>query len=182
QERKLRLIGYGKASENILYSNDKKVTLFAEDKLDLRSFHLYKIPVPREFLKTKSNKRIAISMAYNPATKLSRKDYLAYNLWFEVFRRIDEDMLLKFKQRKEKGVDDEEDLSNLPDANKTNMFPGYTEISKSTVQQRVWEKGKRGGSDLDWDDSEQPFIYILVTGKERFKFPEQEMPKDYSLV
>src|SRR5690625_5626808 len=60
-------------------------------------------------------KRIAISMAYNPATKLSRKDYLAYNLWFEVFRRIDEDMLLKFKQRKEKGVDDEEDLSNLPD-------------------------------------------------------------------
>lgn len=182
QERKLRLIGYGKASEEILYSGDKKVTLFAEDKLDLRSFHLYKIPVPREFLKTKSNKRIVISMAYNPATKLSRKDYLAYNLWFEVFRRIDEEMLLKFKQRKEKGMDDEEDLSNLPNNNKANFSPGYTGISRSTVQQRIWEKGKRGGSDLDWDDNEQPFIYILVTGKERFKFPEQELPKDYSLV
>ena len=32
-----------------------------------------------------------------------------------------------------------------------------------------------------WDESE-PYIYILVTGKEKFKYAEQEMPQDYALV
>ena len=58
QERRLRLIGFGKVDDSLLYSSDRNVTLFAEDKLELRSFHLYKIPVPKEFLKVKADKTI----------------------------------------------------------------------------------------------------------------------------
>lgn len=181
QERRLRLIGYGKVDDNILYSNEKQVTLFAEEKLDLRSFHIYKIPVPKEFLTVRAEKRIAISLAYNPMTRLSRKDYLACNLWFEVFRKIDEETLLQYKAKKESGVDVEEDLENLPDKNKAKFLPGYKEIAKSTLQQRIWEKSARGGSDLLWDEND-PYIYVLVTGKERFKFAEQELPQPYALV
>lgn len=54
QERRLRLIGFGRADDSLLYSDDTQVTLFAEDKLELRSFHIYKIPVPKEFLKVKA--------------------------------------------------------------------------------------------------------------------------------
>lgn len=32
-----------------------------------------------------------------------------------------------------------------------------------------------------WDDNE-PYIYILVTGKEKFKYVEQEVPQEYALV
>ena len=49
------------------------------------------------------------------------------------------------------------------------------------MQQRIWRKGPRGGSDLLWDENE-PYIYILVTGKERFKYAEQEAPQDYALA
>lgn len=181
QERRLRLIGFGKADDSILYSHERQVTLFAEDELDLRLFHLYKIPVPKEFLSVRTEKKIAISLAYNPITRLSRKDYLACNLWFEVFRKIDEETLLQYKAKKESGEDTEDDLENLPDENKTAFYPGYKEISKSTLQQRVWAKGTRGGSDLLWNEHE-PYVYVLVTGKERFKYAEQELPQPYALV
>ena len=149
--------------------------------MDLRSFHLYKIPVPKEFLKVKADKSISISLSYNPITRMSRKDYLTNNLWFEVFRKIDENTLLKYKAKKASNQDEDEDLSNLPNSNKADFLPGYTEIMKSTLQQRIWKKKERGGKDLLWNENE-PYIYVLVTGKERFKYAEQEVPQDYALA
>lgn len=181
QERKLRLYGFGVTDDSLLYSDFNKVTLFAEDRLSLRSFHLYKIPVPTEFLQIKANKTIAISLAYNPITRLSRKDYLTDNLWFEVFRKIDEETLLQYKAKKEEGTDTDEDLDRFPDENKAAFYPGYTEINKGTLQQRLWRKTAKGGHDLLWDESE-PYIYVLVTGKEKFKYAEQEIPQNYALV
>ena len=181
QERRLRLIGFGKADDSILYSHEKQVTLFAEDEINLRLFHLYKIPVPKEFLSVRAEKRIAISLAYNPITRLSRKDYLACNLWFEVFRKIDEETLLQYRAKKESGEDTEDDLETLPDENKAAFYPGYKEISKSTLQQRIWTKSATGGRDLLWNENE-PYVYILVTGKERFKYAEQELPQPYALA
>ncbi len=182
QERKLRLYGFGRADDSLLYSDYNRVTLFTEDKLSLRSFHLYKIPVPKEFLQIKANKVISISLAYNPITRLSRKDYLTNNLWFEVFRRIDEEALVLYKAKKESGEDEEDDLDKLPDGNKVKDFkPGYTEINKGTLQQRIWQKSAGGGADLLWDENE-PYIYVLVTGKEKFKYAEQEIPQDYALA
>lgn len=181
QERKMRLYGFGKSDDSLLYSDFNRVTLFSEDKLPLRSFHLYKIPVPKEFLQIRANKTIAISLAYNPETKLSRKDYLANNLWFEVFRKIDDSTLLLYKAKKEEGTDSEDDLERFPNKYKTQFSPGYREINKGTLQQRIWQKGSRGGSDLLWDDND-PFIYVLVTGKEKFKYADQEVPQDYALA
>jgi len=179
QERRLRLFGYGKPNGAWLYSGRDHVTLFSEDALNLRTFHLYKIPVPIEFLRLDCNKQINISMAYNPVTRLSRKDYLANNLWFEVYRRIDEATLAKYKAKKEAGQDD--DSEPLPDKFKADFSPGRTEVDSSTLQQRVWTKAKTGGKDLIWNEDD-PYIYVLVTGKERFKYAEQEQPQPYALV
>ncbi|HCT64211.1 MAG TPA: peptidase [Lachnospiraceae bacterium] len=183
QERRLRMMGFGRVDDSLLYSNNNCVTLFAEDKLELRSFHLYKIPVPKEFLNVKADKTIAISLAYNPITRMSRKDYLTNNLWFEVFRKIDEDTLLQYKAKKYAGADSDDDLSNLPDKNKADFSPGYTELVKGTLQQRIWQKGSRGGTDLLPDEKDgAAYIYVLVTGKERFKYAEQELPQEYALA
>lgn len=181
QERKLRLYGFGRADDSLLYSDYNRVTLFTEDKLFLRSFHLYKIPVPKEFLQVKANKTISISLAYNPMTRLGRKDYLTNNLWFEIFRKIDEDTLVQYKAKKDAGKDEDDDLDKFPDEYKAKFLPGYTEINKGTLQQRIWQKKARGGSDLLWDENE-PYIYVMVTGKEKFKYAEQEIPQDYALA
>lgn len=182
RERLMRLNGYGKISEQSFISTDNTVTLFAEDKLPLRSFHLYKIPVPENFLKVRAEKSITISMAYNPVTRMSRKEYLANNLWIEIFRRIDEETLIKYKAKRETSTDTEEDFKKLPDAYKIKDFsPGYDALQKSTLQQRRWHKSALGGSDLSWPGNDEPYIYILISGKERFKYAQQEQPQPYAL-
>lgn len=113
---------------------------------------------------------------------MSRKEYLANNLWIEVFRRIDEETLIKYKAKKETGTDTEEDFKNLPEKYKIKDFlPGYDAVQKSTLQQRCWRKSARGGSDLLWEDNDEPYIYILISGKERFKYAQQEQPQPYAL-
>ena len=182
QERLMRLNGYGKVSDQLLTSTDNAVTLFAEDKLPLRDFHLYKIPVPQQFLKVRAVKSITVSLAYNPVTRMGRKEYLANNLWIEIFRRIDEDTLIKYKAKREAGTDTEDDFKNLPDKHKIKDFvPGYDAVQKSTLQQRRWQKGSGGGADLLWHGNDEPYIYILVSGKERFKYAQQEQPQPYAL-
>lgn len=182
RERLMRLNGYGKISEQSFISTDNIVTLFAEDKLNLRDFHLYKIPVPKQFASIRASKSITVSMAYNPITKMSRKEYLANNLWIEIFRRIDEDTLIKYKAKREAGTDTEEDFKNLPDTYKIKGFsPGYDALQKSTLQQRRWHKSALGGSDLLWPDNDESYIYILISGKERFKYAQQEQPQPYAL-
>jgi len=183
QSWRLRISGYGKVDDTTLFSDRNHVTLFAEDALNLRQIHLYKIPVPKEFLNQQANKRIAIGFAYNPPTQLSRKAYIANSLWFEVFRRIDEAMLLDIKAKKENTEDDADDHTIKEYSKKygADFSPGYTEVRNSTIQQRIWEKGKRGGADLLWDNNE-PYIYILVTGKEKFKHPYMENVQPYALA
>jgi hypothetical protein len=182
QERFMRLNGYGIVTERLLASTDNCVTLFAEDALPLRDFHIYKIPFPKEFLKIKAEKSITVSLAYNPMTRSSRKEYLSNNLWMEIFRRIDESELLKYKAKREAGVDTEEDLHKMPNAYKIDDFiPGFDTLQKSTLQQRRWKKGIRGGSDLQMEDNTNPHIYVLISGKERFKYETQEIPQPYAL-
>lgn len=182
RERLMRLYGYGKISDKILVSTDNAVTLFAEDRLPLRDFHLYKIPVPQNFLNVQAAKSITISLAYNPITRMSRKEYLANNLWIEVFRKIDEDTLIKYKAKRETGSDTEDDFAKLPEEYKIKSFvPGYDTLQKSTLQQRCWQKGSSGGSELLVSGEDPSYIFILISGKERFKYALQEQPQPYAL-
>jgi len=181
QQQRLRLAGFGKVDDSVLYSGTQQVTMFAEDVLDLKTFHLYKIPVPQEFVEIRANKRISIGMAYNPPTRLSRKEYIANSMWFEVFRRIEQDTLLLYKAKMETGGDAEEVINKMPDTYRGPFSPGFQELQNSTLQQRVWEKKERGGSDLLWDINE-PYIYILVSGKAKFKHPDMQLPQHYALA
>ncbi len=185
-ENCLRLVGYGKIDEEVLFSDasdPKYVTLFAEDELSLRSLHLFKIPVPTEFLEVKGNKRISIGFAYNPPVRISRKEYIANSLFVEVFRRTDADKLLAFIQKKEEGAEEEaeEALEDFRKQYGADFSPGSSTIQNSTLQERVWEKGKRGGKDLLWEEND-PYIYVLVSGKERFTHDLKESPQSYALA
>jgi hypothetical protein len=183
QQWRLNLSGYGKVDDTTLFTDRNHVTLFAEDALYLRKIHLYKIPVPKEFLDLRTNKRIAIGFAYNPPTQLSRKVYIANSLWFEVFRRIDIDMLLSYKGKKENSEEEAADkiIENFSDKYGAPFKPGHTEVKNSTLQQRVWEKSSRGGSDLLWEDNE-PYIHILITGKAKFKHSYEQEAQPYALA
>jgi len=176
--------------DTTLFTDRNHVTLFTEESLDLRQIHLYKIPVPSEFLNLKTNKRISVGFAYNPPTRLSRKAYIANSLWFEVFRRTDLETLIKYKDKQEKA----EMLKDKTKEEKASIMkefrdlygikafsPGCTEVENSTLQQRVWEKSANGGSDLLWGNND-PYIYVLVTGKAKFTHPAEVEAQPYAIA
>jgi hypothetical protein len=181
QEWRLRLCGYGKVDDSILSTGSNHVTLIAEDALDLKRIHLYKIPVPEEFLGVKSKKRIAIGFAYNPPTRLSRQAYLANSLWFEVFKRVDEEFLRSFIAKKAEGKEEmaKEVAKVFRQKHDAGFKPGVSSLSASTLQQRIWETGKAGGRALDWDGK---YIYVLVSGKAQFNHPDEQIPQSYALA
>lgn len=129
--------------------------------------------VPQQFAKIRATKSITVSLAYDPVMKMSRKEYLANNLWIGIFRRIGEETLIRYKAKRENGTDTEEDFNKLPDAYKTKDFlPEYDVLQKSTLQQRCWRKSAQGGSELLWEGNDKPYIYILISGKEKFKYAQ----------
>jgi hypothetical protein len=191
---RLRLSGYGKVDDTTLFTDRNHVTLFAEEALDLRQIHLYKIPVPPEFLELKASKRISIGFAYNPPTRLSRKEYIANSLWFEVIRRLEADTLLGYfdalreynSQKRKNGANiDATKIDGYIDEfgkkHSADFKPGSTVIRNSTLQQRVWEKSADGGGDLLWEDND-PYIYVLVTGKAKFKHIAEQEAQPYALA
>ena len=182
QEYVLRLLGFGEPQDEICWSRKNRVTLFAEDKLPIKSFHIYSIRIPPEFLRRRGNKKIAISLAYDPPVRLSRKDYIATKMYFEVYRGLTSEQLEDFRRAKERGEDI--DLPSVPEGSRANFTPGWQVLQTSTVQLRTWEKSPRGGADLFKvpDDMDEPNLTILVAGKEHFPHPEGLDSQSYALV
>ncbi|HZG84864.1 S8 family peptidase [Paenibacillus sp.] len=178
----LRLIGYGRPSEEILWSRKNSVTLFAEERLPLNSFHIYTIRIPPEFLRGRFNKSISISLAYDPPVRLSRKDYTANKLWFEVYKGLTAGQIEQFRRTRQNGDPDE--LPVVPENCKTKFLPGYQTVQNSTVQLRRWVKGRQGGLDLLGvpEGEEEPTITIVVAGKEQYPHPEGLDNQSYALV
>ncbi|GHU53806.1 serine protease [Clostridia bacterium] len=183
QEWKMRLSGYGKVDDSTISSTFNNITLFAEDELTLRDLDLYKIPIPPEFLTVKANKRITISFAYNPPIRLSRQAYISNSLHFEVFKDTDEEELLKYKAKSAEHKDEEADeiMKKYTEKHSAQKFtPGSTTLNKSTLQQRMYENTAKGGKDLL--NEQNPYLYVLVTGKEKFAHPDEKSPQPYAIA
>ncbi|MFC5531013.1 S8 family peptidase [Cohnella yongneupensis] len=178
----LRTMGYGRPSLSHIWSQNNKVTLYAEEVLTLNSFHLYNIIVPPNFLNGRFEKSISISLAYDPPVRLSRKTYTSNRLWFEVYKGLSVAQLEQFRRTRQIG--DEDELPTVPKANRTKFLPGYQSLQNSTVQLRTWKKGRTGGADLFKIPvgGNEPTITILVAGKEQFPHPDGQDSQKYALV
>ena len=182
QEYLLRLVGFGEPHDDICWSHRNRVTLFAEDTLPLKSFHIYSVRIPPVFLQRRGHKKIAISLAYDPPVRLSRKDYIATKMFFEIYRGLTPEQVEDFRRAKDR--EEEIDLPSVPPNARANFTPGYQATQTSTVQLRTWEKGPRGGTDLFKvpDDMDEPSLTILVAGREQFPHPEGLDTQPYALV
>ena len=78
--------GYGQVDRSALFrSLDDCVTLWAEERIENRHHHFYRIPVPREFWQGgKRQRELTIALAYRPAVRTTRIDYRATSIGFRL--------------------------------------------------------------------------------------------------
>jgi hypothetical protein len=113
--KQLSVYGYGQPNlERAMYSMENDVVLVCDRILmEIGDFHVYEIPIlPPEFLKTKGERTLSITMAFDPPTRHTRGDScLGVTMGFSLFKGVDiADILNSFvdaKKAKENGIEDD---------------------------------------------------------------------------
>ena len=67
------------------YSDEHRVVLFAEDRLEMDRFAVYRVPIPREF-QGNGRRTIRVSLAYDPPVKRTRAEYAGVRMNFRLIR------------------------------------------------------------------------------------------------
>ena len=134
----LKTVGYGIPTLEALWSSPSRVTLFAEDEVALRTFHVYSLIIPSEFLDTAGRRSVRVSLAYNPPTRLSRRDYISTAMWLEVYRGLTSEQIIEYRS----AYQGDGEPPTAPKANKLDFRPGGQTLRMSTLQTRSWESNQ----------------------------------------
>ncbi|MBE9570247.1 MAG: S8 family peptidase [Proteobacteria bacterium] len=133
----LKVCGYGNPDFDIAaYSFDKRVTLFVENELLGDRFHIYEIPLPDIFRHTNGKRSITVTLAFDPPTRHTRKDYLGFMM---------KDWLVRGKTLKEverifgKSKPDEETVQGISGTRfECNLEPGHRIRERGTLQKGIF--------------------------------------------
>lgn len=174
----LHTVGYGEPNVDYCWSTPNRVSLVAEDVVKLRSFHVYSLVVPQSFLSESGRRSISVSLAYDPPTRLSRRDYISTAMWLEVFGGLTTEQVFEYRSKYE----GDGKPPKAPTRNVLRFQPAGQTIRMSTVQKRSWNSN-RGTMFLNRQDPDgDATMHILVGCQQRFPNPAGEDSQRYALV
>ncbi|TPQ51188.1 hypothetical protein C2U72_09590 [Prosthecomicrobium hirschii] len=129
---KIRVCGHGMVDlEQAAYSDDARVVLYAEDRLTLDHFAVYRIPIPREFQTEAGDRTIRVTLAYDPPVRHSRNDYRGVKMNFRLVRGTTTEEIFEHYRRR---PESEGPVPDLPKSLQCKLRPGPQERELSTVQ------------------------------------------------
>ena len=149
----------------------------SEDSVPLRSFHVYALVVPEDFLNEKGQRSISVSLAFDPPTRLSRQAYISTSMWLEIFGGLTTEQIFEYRAKY-----DGDDLPTPPEKSKLKFQPGVQTVSASTVQKRSWSSNQ-GTLFLNRPDPNgDATLHIFVGCRQRFPSPLGEDSQRYAIV
>lgn len=174
----LNTVGYGQPNSEYCWSTPNRVSVVAEDIVQYKTFHVYSLVVPEVFLQEPGRRSISLSLAYDPPTRLSRRDYISTAMWLEVFGGLTTEQVIEYRST----YNGDGEPPRAPDRNKLNFRPPGQTIRMSTVQKRSWSSNQ-GTIFLNRPDpSGDASMHIFVGCQERFTNPLGEDSQRYAIV
>lgn len=131
EDDKARICGNGQVDAlRAAYSDDHRVVLYAEERLEINQFAVYRVPIPPEF-RIGGRRTIRVSLAFNPPVRRTRAEYIGTKMNFRLLRGCDvEDVFEHFRAR---GAE-EEDPPGIPNRFKCDLKPSPTRRDRNTLQ------------------------------------------------
>lgn len=178
EERVLRSVGYGLPNiEKACFSTNNRSVLFAEDSLKEDYFHLYEVELPDEFVNISGERRIKITLAYDPPVSGTRKEYLSRTMWFELYRGLTATEIRRArtpsKEKKERKVNFK--------SKQVDFRPTFTTLQWSTIQSGTFIGKTKKSVDYRESDDGPVLFHILVGSINRFESGATE-DQNYALV
>lgn len=165
----LKVYGYGQPDfSRARWSAQNEVLLLTDGTIELDSFQLYTLPaLPQEFLRTRGNRYISVSLAYDPPTRHTRGDsYLGVTMQFAIFRNVLPDQIADAIRtwNHEEREDLEADLPSISTLRRdgdppivVDMKPGPKRRKKGTLQ-RAFHHFKGSA----WQYDGRPLVLAVI--------------------
>ncbi|HUX88798.1 MAG TPA: S8 family peptidase, partial [Chloroflexota bacterium] len=151
------LMGYGVPDdERAAWSTGARATMIAESEVTLGQFHTYPVPIPREFRETGGERRLSVTLAFDPpVARRFQSRYAGNRLTFDLIRGMDPEAVIAAYA---KPVTDEhaDDLPKIPDRNRCGLEPGPQARSRATVQRGTWRINRNASLDY-----REPFWLVV---------------------
>lgn len=183
----LQIYGYGQPNYDVAaYSTNNYVVLQEEGTIAIGEFTLYEIPpLPDEFLNTRGDRKISVTLAFDPPTRHTRGDsYLGITMEFKLFKNIDAEKIKNAFVKTNKNEDDENSIETSLGKLKQefgssidiDLFPGSNLRKKGTLQ-----KGKIKISSSNWKYDGNP-MYVFVACNRKWAREDDVDFQRYALV
>ena len=178
KEDLLHTVGYGIPNVEFSWSTRNRVTLVAEDSVEHSTFHVYSLVVPEDFLQEAGRRSISVTLAYDPPTRLSRRDYIATAMWVDVFGGLTTEQVIEYRSK----YQGDGDPPTVPTGNRLRFSPAIRTVKMSTVQKRAWSSSRGTVFINRPDPNGDASLHIFVGCQQRFPNPLGENTQHYALV
>ncbi len=132
--------GYGAVSESDLFrSSDNVVVLISEESIENDSCQFFELPLPADYLRsTRGTRELSVTLAYSPAVRTTRIDYLATQISYRLVKGTSLDDVQKhFNQLKKAETETRnDDATSNRDISAQTRSRGTVQSSRWTFQQR----------------------------------------------
>lgn len=154
----LNVYGYGIPSlDKAKFSQDNRVMLIADDRIKLDSIHLYQFYLPEEFINEQGNKKLKVSLVFDPVVNKNRIDYLGCIMEFHLFHSLEiKEVEQCFSQLKIEDTDEITFSENVK-LKKMHLKPGGN-LRKSGVHQKGIVKWKKKPG----IDTNKPLVLAII--------------------
>lgn len=163
--------GYGEVNESDLFrSSDNTVVLVSEQTIEKDSCQFFELPLPPDFLrKGLATRELTVTLAYSPAVRTTRIEYLATQISFRLVKGISLDEVQKHFNQATKA-----DAESRNDDATNNRDITAQQRSRGTVQSSRWTF-KRRNPDEKW------FVVVIRQDRE-WNHPDVLDEEPYALV
>lgn len=163
--------GYGQVSESDLFrSSDHCVVLMCEEAIEKDSCQFYELPLPASYLRrTKGIRELSVTLAYSPAVRTTRLDYLATQISYCLVKGESLEAVQKFFNH-----DNQDEAKTRNDDATLNRDISAQLRSRGTVQSSRWTFKQR-------NPAEKWFVVVTRQDKE-WNHPDVLDKEPYALV
>jgi hypothetical protein len=133
RDASLRCLGYGVPDPRRAIDSEERRVIFVADAQELETdqFALYRVPLPKAFQTTRGERRIRVSLAFDPPVRHTRLEYLGVRLNFHLIRGMTADQIFEHFRRRSK---EEDRFEDLPGTAKCPLAPSRDVRGTSTLQ------------------------------------------------
>lgn len=140
----LNVYGYGRPSvERASFSARQRVLLLKERFMALDSIDVYYFYLPHEFMGVQGQRRLAVTLVYDPPVNKNRVDYMGCSMEFHLFRNMEVAEVAAAYRPMRVDVPDDEVVPEQLKVSEIRLHPGVNLRKKGVHQKGIIEYARR---------------------------------------